>query len=70
MQIPNVPNSAGLHSRGDGHGFVDVAGEDGGSQAVLRAVGSFDDFLDRLKLHNLLNRPEDLPQSEKSHISK
>lgn len=64
------PNSARLHSCGDGHGFVDVIGEDSSSQAILCVVGSFDDFFNRLKLHNLLNWPKDLPQSRESPISK
>lgn len=65
-----IPNSARLHSCGDGHGFVDVIGEDSSSQTILGVVGSLDDFLNRLKLHNLLNWTKDLSQNRESPISK
>lgn len=56
----NSPHRAGLQGCGYGHGFVDVAGENGSNQTVVRVVGSFDHFFNRFELHNLLDWPKNL----------
>ncbi len=43
---------------------MDVPCEDSRGQAVLWAVGSVDHLLLRLKLHDALNRPEDLQNTD------
>lgn len=53
-----LPDSAGLHSPRDGHGLVEVFGEDSCCQTIIGVVGSLDHFFNCLKLHNLLNWPK------------
>ena len=44
------PDRAGADALGDGVGLLDVAGPDGGRQAVVGRVGALDDFVDVLEL--------------------
>lgn len=59
------PDSASLHGCGDRHGFVDVVGEHGRHQTVIRVVGSFYHLLDGFELHDHLDGPENLKTEEK-----
>ncbi len=62
------PDGSGLDAVGDGDGLVDVLGEDGGAQSVVRLVGAVNHLLQILELQNLLHRPEDLKYQLKGRI--
>src|SRR3984893_5173794 len=53
------PDGAGADAVGDGVGFGDVLGPDGGGEAVERFVGALDDFADVLEFENGHYRAED-----------
>lgn len=56
----SLPDSASLHGCGDGHGFVDVVGENGSNQTIICVVGSFYHFLDSFEFHDLLDWSKNL----------
>ena len=64
-----LPDSASLHSCGDGHGFVDVIGEHSRYKTIIGVVGPLYHFLNSLKLHELLDWPKYLQTGSKTVTS-
>lgn len=58
-----LPNSSSLHGRRHCEGLVDVIGKDGSNESKVGIIGSFDNFIHRLKPQNFLNRAKDLQQN-------
>ena len=56
----NSPHSASTHAVDKHQGLVDVLGEDGSPQAIGGIVSTFDGFLHRAELQQLLHRTENL----------
>lgn len=61
-----LPDGSSFQGRRHAQGTINVTREHGRRQPVLWAVGPVDHLLLSLKLHDALNRPEDL---QNTHIS-
>lgn len=66
----SIPDHAGLQSRGDCKGFVDVISEDSCCQPVLCGIGSLDDFTYAAETHNLLHRAKYLQEDGREILQK
>ena len=60
--IMDLPHNTSTNTGGNGVHLVNVIGEYGRCQAVNVVIGSFNQFVHILKLHNLHHGPEDLTQ--------
>ena len=60
--IMDLPHNTSTNTRGNGVHLVNVTGEYGRCQTINVVIGSFNQFVHILKLHNLHHGPEDLTQ--------